>query len=140
MKKTIDFDINQIVKITFRPSFHNTRYEWREKTIIPKYRGFLWFKKMVGYEETREGFYDLYAFYDSGKVISEKQIHDGENMVKFIGDIGSTHGVNQVWFKASVQVILSNQSIINRIFTSDTDAKYWITNLKQMTNKIFETI
>lgn len=134
MKKTIDFDINQIVKITFKPSLRNTMYEWRQETRTPIYRGFLWFKKLVGYEETQSGFY--HVFYDT--YVSEDFLEQSGNIIKHIGD--SDDVIKQVRYKSYVEISMSNKSTVDRSFNSDQEAKEWISKLKNMTNKTFETI
>lgn len=134
MKKTIDFDINQIVKITFRPSSRNTIYEWRQATRTPIYRGFLWFKKLVGYEETQSGFYNV--IYNS--YVSEDFLEQSGNIIKHIGD--SDDVIKQVRYKSYVEISMSNKSTVGRNFNSDQEAKEWISKLKNMTNKTFETI
>jgi hypothetical protein len=135
MKKTIDFDINQIVKITFRPSSRNTIYEWRQATRTPIYRGFLWFKKLVGYEETQSGFYNvIYNSYVSENFLEQSSC----NIIKHIGD--SDDVIKQVRYKSYVEISMSNKSTVGRNFNSDQEAKEWISKLKNMTNKTFETI
>ena len=135
MKKTIDFDINQIVKITFRPSSRNTIYEWRQATRTPIYRGFLWFKKLVGYEETQSGFYNvIYNSYVSEDFLEQSSC----NIIKHIGD--SDDVIKQVRYKSYVEISMSNKSTVGRNFNSDQEAKEWISKLKNMTNKTFETI
>jgi len=134
MKKTIDFDVNQIVKITFRPSSRNTTYEWRQGTRTPIYKGFLWFKKLVGYEETQSGFY--HVFYDN--YVSEDFLEQSGNFIKHIGD--SDDIIKQVRYKSYVEISMSNKSILGRSFNSDQEAKDWIAKLKDMTTKTFETI
>ena len=135
MKKTIDFDINQIVKITFRPSSRNTIYEWKQATRTPIYRGFLWFKKLVGYEETQSGFYNvIYNIYVSEDFLEQSSC----NIIKHIGD--SDDVIKQVRYKSYVEISMSNKSTVGRNFNSDQEAKEWIAKLKNMTNKTFETI
>ena len=135
MKKTIYFDINQIVKITFRPSSRNTIYEWRQATRTPIYRGFLWFKKLVGYEETQSGFYNvIYNSYVSEDFLEQSSC----NIIKHIGD--SDDVIKQVRYKSYVEISMSNKSTVGRNFNSDQEAKEWISKLKNMTNKTFETI
>ena len=137
MKNTIDFDVNQIQKIYFRPSYHEQRYEWKIGTTYPIIKKFLWFKKIIGYNTTPTGFYDTHW---SPTFIEEEKLIKYNFIIKELGVENMTELHKQVWVKPYVEVVFGHKSSVSKIFDTDQEAKDWIEKLKEMSNKTFETI
>lgn len=132
---TIDFDVNLISKINYRPSYKTNSYVWREEETVPKYKRFLLFFKIKDCVEIKPaGFYEeRTSYYGDGKYyipISEKSIMQYGYAIKG----------KEVWNQASVEVSLGYKSTIGRRFNTDDEAKAWIEYLKVWSNKQFETI
>ena len=133
---TIDFDVNLISKINFRPSYKASSYIWREEETVPKYKRFLLFFKIKdGVEIKPTGFYEerTHYYYGDGKYyqhISE------EYLIKY----GYLIKGKEVWIRAYVEVSLGYRSAIGQSFHMDQEAKYWIEKLKKLSDKTFETI
>ena len=133
---TIDFDVNLISKINFRPSYKASSYIWREEETVPKYKRFLLFFKIKdGVEIKPTGFYEerTHYYYGDGKYyqhISEEYLMQYGYLIKG----------NEVWNQASVEVSLGYKSSVCKRFDTDEEAKAWIEKLKELSNKTFETI
>lgn len=132
---TIDFDVNLISKINYRPSYKASSYVWREEETFPKYKRFLlFFKVKDGVETKPAGFYEERSgYYGDGKYY----IHISEESLMLYGY--AIKG-KEVWNQASVEVSLGYKSTIGRRFNTDEEAKAWITYLKVWSDKQFETI
>jgi len=139
----INFDVNLIGKISFRPSYHNDTYKWRNETITRKYKKFLWFKWESGLEIKPEGFYERrHGYYDYGSevfwlFVSEDYLINCGYIIKDMGIVGGTK-FKKVWVKSYVEVNLGYKSTIGRSFDTDQEAKDWIQKLKEMSSKTFE--
>jgi hypothetical protein len=144
MSKEINFDVNLIGKINFRPSYHNDTYKWRNETITPKYKKFLWFKWRSGLEIKPAGFYEhRNSYYGNGsevfwQFVSEDYLIKCGYLIKYVGTIGGISESKEVWGKSHVEVSLGYKSTIGRIFDTDQEAKDWIEKLKSMSGKTFE--
>jgi hypothetical protein len=139
--KEINFDVNLIGKISFRPSYHNDTYKWRNETITRKYKKFLWFKWESGLEIKPEGFYeDRNTYYgDNFQLItSEDYLSKCGYIIKCVGAYGGISESKEVWVKPHVEVSLGYKSTIGRSFDTDQEAIDWIKKLKEMSNKTFE--
>jgi hypothetical protein len=143
---TIDFDVNLISKINYRPSFHKNDFIWREEKTEPKYKRFLlFFKVKSGVEIKPAGFYEerTHYYYGDGKYyqhISEEYLIKYGYLIKEFGNHGGVSYRKEVWNKAYVEVSLGYKSAIGRSFNTDEEAKAWIEKLKTWSNKPFETI
>jgi hypothetical protein len=143
MSKEINFDVNLIGKINFRPSYHNDTYKWRNETITRKYKKFLWFKWESGLKIEPEGFYERRnSYYDYGSevfwlFVSEDYLVKCGYIIKD-NNIGGGTQFKEVWGKSHVEVSLGYKSTIGRIFDTDQEAKDWIEKLKSMSGKTFE--
>ena len=140
----INFDVNLIGKISFRPSYHNDTYKWRHETITPKYKKFLWFKWESGLVIEPEGFYERrHSYYDYGDsdvfwlFISEDYLIKCGYIIKDMSIVGGTQ-FKKVWTKSYVEINLGYKSTIGRSFDTDQEAKDWIQKLKEMSGKTFE--
>jgi len=139
----INFDVNLIGKISFRPSYHNDTYKWRNETITRKYKKFLWFKWESGLKIEPEGFYERRnSYYDYGSevfwlFVSEDYLVKCGYIIKD-NNIGGGTQFKEVWGKSHVEVSLGYKSTIGRIFDTDQEAKDWIEKLKSMSGKTFE--
>jgi hypothetical protein len=141
--QTIDFDVNLISKISFRPSYHNDTYKWRNETISRKYKKFLWFKWESGLEIKPEGFYEERStYYGDGfwQFVSEDYLIQCGYLIKYVGTIGGISESKEVWRKSHVEVTLGYKSGIGKIFDTDEEAKIWIEHLKMLSEKTFETV
>jgi len=136
----INFDVNLIGKISFRPSYHNDTYKWRNETITRKYKKFLWFKWESGLVIEPEGFYERRSSYygdDYWSFVSEDYLVNCGYIIKDMGIVGGTK-FKKVWVKSYVEVNLGYKSTIGRSFDTDQEAKDWIQKLKEMSGKTFE--
>jgi hypothetical protein len=140
----INFDVNLIGKISFRPSYHNDTYKWRNETITRKYKKFLWFKWESGLDIKPEGFYERrHSYYDYGDgdvfwlFISEDYLIKCGYIIKD-NSIGGGTQFKEVWVKSYVEVNLGYKSTFSRSFDTDQEAKDWIQKLKEMSGKTFE--
>jgi len=140
----INFDVNLIGKISFRPSYHNDTYKWRNETITRKYKKFLWFKWENGLEIKPEGFYERrHSYYDYGdsdvlwSLVPEDYLIKCGYIIKD-NNIGGGTQFKEVWVKSYVEVNLGYKSTIGRSFDTDQEAKDWIQKLKEMSGKTFE--
>lgn len=142
MSKEINFDVNLIGKINFRPSYHNDTYKWRNETISRKYKKFLWFKWRSGLEIKPAGFYEERSSYYYGdnfwQFISEDYLIQCGYIIKDVGIIGGGTQFKEVWVNSYVEVNLGYKSTIGRSFDTDKEAKDWIEKLKSMSGKTFE--
>lgn len=144
--RTIDFDVNLINKIHFRPSYHDTAYVWKADLTKPKYKRFLLFFKVkdgvetkpAGFYEERTSHYDFYADKKYYIHISEEYLIESGYLIKEFGNLQCYR--KEAWKKAYVEVDLGYRSAISRRFNTDIDAKSWIEYLKAWSNKQFETI
>jgi len=145
MRQEINFDVNLISKISFRPSYHNDTYKWRNETISRKYKKFLWFKWESGLEIKPEGFYERRnSYYDYGSevfwlFVSEDYLVNCGYIIKD-NNIGGGTQFKEVWVKSYVEVALGYKSTISRSFDTDQETKLWIEHLKTISGKTFETI
>ncbi len=138
MSKEINFDVNLIGKIYFRPSYHNDTYKWRNETITPKYKKFLWFKWRSGLEIKPEGFYEhRNSYYGNVYWGHVSEIRLSNYIIKDIS-IGGVTQFKEVWVKSYVEVNLGYKSTIGRSFETDQEAKDWIEKLKEISGKTFE--
>ncbi len=138
MSKEINFDVNLIGKITFRASHHNDTYKWRNETITPKYKKFLWFKWRSGLEIKPEGFYEhRNSYYGNVYWGRVSEIRLSNYIIKDIS-IGGVTQFKEVWVKSYVEVNLGYKSTIGRSFETDQEAKDWIEKLKEISGKTFE--
>ena len=132
---TIDFDVNLISKINYRPSYKSNAYIWREEETVPKYKRFLLFFKIkdgVGIKPA--GFYEERThYYGDGKYY----IHVSEESLM---QYGYAIKGKEVWNQASVEVSLGYKSSVYKRFNTDEEAKAWTEYLKVWSNKQFETI
>jgi hypothetical protein len=139
----INFDVNLIGKISFRPSYHNDTYKWRNETISRKYKKFLWFKWESGLEIKPAGFYERRnSYYDYGSEVvwqfaSEDYLVNCGYIIKD-NSIGGGTQFKEVWVKSYVEVNLGYKSTFSRSFDTDQEAKDWIQKLKGMSGKTFE--
>ncbi len=136
----INFDVNLIGKISFRPSYHNDTYKWRNETITPNYKKFLWFKWRSGLKIEPEGFYELRSTYygdDYWSFVPEDYLLRYGNMIKDMRIGGGTQ-FKEVWVKSYVEINLGYKSTIGRSFETDQEAKEWIQKLKEQSGKTFE--
>jgi hypothetical protein len=143
----INFDVNLIGKISFRPSYHNDTYKWRNETITRKYKKFLWFKWENGLEIKPEGFYEErthhYHFDGDRKYylhITEEYLIKCGYLIKEFGNHDGISYRKEVWSQAYVEVSLGYKSDIGNSFDTDQEAKDWIDKLKEMSGKTFEVI
>jgi hypothetical protein len=143
----INFDVNLIGKISFRPSYHNDTYKWRNETITRKYKKFLWFKWENGLEIKPEGFYEErthhYDFDGDRKYylhITEEYLIKCGYLIKEFGNHDGISYRKEVWSQAYVEVSLGYKSDIGNSFDTDQEAKDWIDKLKEMSGKTFEVI
>jgi hypothetical protein len=137
----VNFDVNLIGKINFRPSYLNDTYRWRNETITPKYKKFLWFKIKNGLEIKPEGFYELRSTYygdDYWSFVPEDYLLRYGNMIKDNSTTWGTVKIKEVWVKSYVEINLGYKSTIGRSFETDQEAKDWIQKLKEMSGKTFE--
>jgi hypothetical protein len=140
----INFDVNLIGKISFRPSYHNDTYKWRNETITRKYKKFLWFKWESGLEIKPAGFYEdkSYLFYHSNEPvythITEEYLIKCGYLIKEFGNHDGISYRKEVWSRAYVEVSLGYKSAIGNSFDTDQEAKDWIDKLKEMSGKTFE--
>ena len=142
MSRIVDFDVNLISKINFRPSYRNDTYKWREVETLPKYKRFLlFFKVNDGVEVKPAGFYEERGgYYGDGKYylhISEEYLISYGYLIK---DAPYPYDGKEVWNRANVEVSLGYKSSIGRSFDTDQEAKDWIVKLKEMSGKDFETV
>ncbi len=136
----INFDVNLIGKISFRPSYHNDTYKWRHETITPKYKKFLWFKWESGLVIEPEGFYERRSSYygdDYWSLVPEDYLIKCGYIIKDMSIVGGTQ-FKKVWTKSYVEINLGYKSTIGRSFDTDQEAKDWIQKLKEMSGKTFE--
>jgi hypothetical protein len=140
----INFDVNLIGKISFRPSYHNDTYKWRNETITRKYKKFLWFKWGNGLKIEPEGFYERrHCYYDYGdsdvlwSLVPEDYLIKCGYIIKDMSIVGGTQ-FKKVWTKSYVEINLGYKSTIGRSFDTDQEAKDWIQKLKEMSGKTFE--
>jgi hypothetical protein len=144
MRQEINFDVNLISKISFRPSYHNTEYEWKTDLTKPKYKRILGiFKVKDGVEYLPAGFYEERSTYyrqDFLQFVSEDYLIQCGYLIKYVGTIGSISESKEVWRKSHVEVSLGYKSGIGKIFDTDEEAKMWIEHLKVLSGKTFETI
>ena len=148
MSRIVDFDVNLISKINFRPSYRNDTYKWREEETIPKYKRFLlFFKVKGGFKVNPAGFYEErthhYDFDGDRKYylhISEEYLIRYGYLIKEFGNHGGVSYRKEVWNQAYVEVSLGYKSSIGRSFDTDQEAKDWINKLKEMSSKDFETV
>ena len=134
MNNTLDFDVNLISKILFRPSYHLKEYVWRAEEIVPKYKRFLWIKWKSGFQTNPEGFYEERTDYYGNvysRLVDEYWIKS--NIIKEVPN------GKEVWSKASVEISLGYKSSIGRKFDTNIEANEWIDKLKKLSNKTFET-
>ena len=143
----INFDVNLIGKISFRPSYHNDTYKWRNETITRKYKKFLWFKWENGLEIKPEGFYEErthhYDFDGDRKYylhITEEYLIKCGYLIKEFGNHDGISYRKEVWSQAYVEVSLGYKSDIGNSFDTDQEAKDWIDKLKETSGKTFEVI
>ena len=143
----INFDVNLIGKISFRPSYHNDTYKWRNETITRKYKKFLWFKWENGLEIKPEGFYEErthhYDFDGDRKYylhITEEYLIKCGYLIKEFGNHDGISYRKEVWIRAYVEVSLGYKSAIGNSFDTDQEAKDWIDKLKETSGKTFEVI
>lgn len=135
---TIDFDVNLISKINYRPSYKTNSYVWREEETIPKYKRFLlFFKVKDGVEIKPAGFYEERTYHCNFDGDRKFYIPISEETLMLYGY--AIKG-KEVWNQASVEVSLGYKSTIGRRFNTDDEAKAWISYLKVWSNKQFETI
>jgi hypothetical protein len=142
MRQEINFDVNLISKISFRPSYHNDTYKWRNETISRKYKKFLWFKWESGLEIKPTGFYEeISTYYGNNfwQFISEDYLIQCGYLIKD-NNIGGGTKFKEVWRKSYVEVALGYKSAISKSFDTDEEAKLWIEHLKTISGKTFETI
>ena len=145
MSRIVDFDVNLISKINFRPSYCSDMYKWREEELIPKYkRVLLFFKVGDGFEVKPAGFYEErthhYDFDGDRKYylhISEEYLIRHGYLIK---DAPYPYDGKEVWNQAYVEISLGYKSSIGRSFDTDQEAKDWIVKLKEMSGKDFETV
>ena len=144
MKGKIEFDVNLISKILFRPSYHNTYYEWKKDLVAPKYKRVLGiFKVKVGEETLPAAFYERRSNYygdDSWVFNPEDYLISCGYLIKDVGTIGGISESKEVWKKAYVEVSLGYKSSVCEFFDTDEDAKTWIEHLKMLSGKTFETV
>lgn len=136
----INFDVNQIIKINFKPSRLNEDYKWKQQTTIPKYKTILLiFKVRDGVEVKPEGFYEeVNDYYNDDSIyrhVSEDYIIRFGYLIK---DSPYPNDGKHVWKKPYVEVSLGYKSTIGRSFISDQEAKDWVEKLKEKSNKTFE--
>jgi len=145
MSRIVDFDVNLISKINFRPSYRNDTYKWREEETVPKYKRFLlFFKVKDGFKVNPAGFYEErthhYDFDGDGKFylhISEEYLISYGYLIK---DAPYPYDGKELWNRAYVEVSLGYKPSIGRSFDTDQEAKDWIVKLKEMSGKDFETV
>ena len=139
-KGKIDFDVNLISKISFRPSYHNTSYVWKTDLTKPKYKRILGiFKVKDGVEYLPAGFYEERSSYYHGDISEDYLIQCGY-LIKDVGTIGGISESKEVWRKSHVEVSLGHKSGIGNFFDTDEEAKTWIEHLKMISGKTFETV
>lgn len=142
---TIDFDVNLISQIHFRPSYHDKEYVWKTDLTKPKYKRVFFgiFKMKDGVEEMPAGFYKktYLGYYGDKYYWSRVQDDEFDRLGYLIKEFGNLQCYRkEAWRKAYVEVYLGYKSTINRSFNSNEEAKSWIQLLKQASNKLFETI
>jgi len=140
----IDFDVNLISKISFRPSYHNTSYVWKTNLTKPKYKRILGiFKVKDGVEHLPVGFYERRSNYYGNnfwQFVSEDYLIQYGYLIKDVGTIGGISESKEVWRKSHVEVSLGHKSGIGNFFNTDEDATTWIEHLKMISGKTFETV
>jgi hypothetical protein len=151
---TIDFDVNLISKIHFRPSYHDKDYVWKTDLTQPKYKRVFFgiFKMKNGVEYLPVGFYKSYRGY-YGDSLHWSQVHNDEfdrwnyvikDVVTYTADspdiFNDVIASKEAWRLAYVEVCLGYSSSISRHFDTDEEAKAWIEHLKLLSNKTFETV
>jgi hypothetical protein len=137
----VNFDVNLIGKINFRPSYLNDTYKWRNETITQKYKKFLWFKWRSGLDIKPKGFYERKSSYygdDFWILVPEDYLIRFGYIVKDVGTIGGISESKEVWVKSYVEINLGYKSTIGRSFETDIDGRGWIQKLKEMSGKTFE--
>jgi len=143
MGQEIDFDVNLISKISFRPSYHVDYYVWKTNLTKPKYKRILGiFKVKDGVEYLPVGFYEERSSYygdNFWRFISEDYFIQCGYLIKD-NNIGGGTQFKEVWRKSHVEVSLGYKSAIGKIFDTDEEAKMWIEHLKMISGKTFETI
>lgn len=143
---TIDFDVNLISKIHFRPSYHDTDYVWKTDLTQPKYKKVFFgiFKMKDGVEDLPTGFYKSYLGYYGDKYywsrVQDDEFYRCGYVIKSVGTIGGISESKEAWKQASVEVSLGYKSSVGKSFNTDEEAKAWISYLKVWSNKQFETI
>ena len=141
---TIDFDVNLISQIHFRPSCYDKDYVWKTDLTQPKYKRVFFgiFKMKDGVEDLPAGFYKSYLGYYSDKyywsIVEDDEFDRCGYLIKEFGNLQCYR--KEAWRKAYVEVSLGYKSTISRSFQTDQDAKNWIDKLKTKSNKTFETI
>lgn len=138
MRQVIDFDVNLISKINYRPSYKTNSYVWREEETVPKYKRFLlFFKVKDGVEIKPAGFYEERTYHYSFDGDGKYYLHISEESLMMYG---YSIKEKEVWNQASVEVSLGYKSTVHRRFNTDEEAKAWIEYLKVWSNKQFETV
>jgi hypothetical protein len=138
---TIDFDVDKIIMINFRHSYHTERYRWRSEIITPKYKNFILFKWRSGLTVEPEGFYERRSSYygeDWWSFVPEDHITNYGYMIKDISTTWGTVKIKEVWTRAHVEISLGYEKSISRSFDTDDEAKEWIKRLKNLSGKTFE--
>jgi len=140
----IDFNVNLISKISFRPSYHNTSYVWKKDLTKPKYKRILGiFKVKDGVEYLPAGFYEERSTYygqEYWQIVSEDYLIQCGYLIKDVGTIGGISESKEVWRKSHVEVSLGHKSGIGNFFDTDEEATSWIEHLKILSGKTFETV
>ena len=138
MSRIVDFDVNLISKINFRPSYRNDTYKWREVETLPKYKRFLlFFEVKDGFRASPAGFYEERTHYYDFDGDRKYYLHISE---EYLIRNGYLIKGKEVWNRAYVEVSLGYKSSIGRSFDTDQEAKDWIVKLKEMSGKDFETV
>lgn len=141
MGRTVDFDVNLIGKISFRPSYKTDRYKWREEKMTPNYKRFLlFFKVRSGNKFEPAGFYyERTSYYgeDFFEYVTEEYVMESGYMIKHAP---YPYDGKEAWIRATVEVSLGYKLCVNESFDTDDEAKDWIKKLKYMSNKSFETV
>jgi hypothetical protein len=130
----INFDVDAVVSIEYRPS-QLTLFTWYPETRIPR--------KFLGFDTGREriveeGWYDL----RKGVVSDyERSYYDMYTLEDLLGyDYIVENPSKLVFKKPYVKVILSNKDYITKSFDTEDEALSFIIKIKSKSNKTFEVI
>lgn len=144
---TIDFDVNLISQIHFRPSCYDKDYVWKTDLTEIKYKRFFFgiFKMKDGveylpagfYKKTYRGYYEDICYWDR---VQDEEFDRCGYVIKEFGNHGGISYRKEAWRKAYVKISLGYKSTVSRHFNNDEEVKLWIDKLKELSGKTFETI